>query len=104
MVFCRFLLGLFQKYNICDLNSIETILKFAGLQTRRIYLVHLAPFDLKKIEFNFFRGRKGQKRKVEPIIKKTASLNRIEEDKMGETELDDPENYLRVKKRRNKLG
>lgn len=99
LVACRFVLSVFTKYCIRDLASIETLLQFVGIQTRRLYLVHLGPFELKKIELNYFRGRKEQKRKKEPIAK-TSSLNKIEESKEdSETELDDPENYLRVKKR-----
>lgn len=49
MTTCRFILGVLAKYTIKDLNSVETLFKFAGMQTRRIYLVNLTPFDLKNI-------------------------------------------------------
>lgn len=104
MTLCRFLLGVLTKYEIRDLNSIDTLFKFGGVQTRRIFLVDLQPFDLKKIELNYFRGRKDQKKKKNPVIalKKASKLNKIEEESAGE-ELDDPENYMRVKKR-NGIG
>jgi hypothetical protein len=81
---CRFLLSLLTKYSMKDINSIETLFRFVGLKTRRIYLIDLTPFDLKKIELDYFKGKKQKKSKRDPTKPIFQVLNKIDEDKTGE--------------------
>lgn len=48
-----------KKYKIKDLNSIQTLLHYSNIQTRRLHLIDLTPFNLKDIGMSF-----GKKNKV----------------------------------------
>lgn len=76
----RFLMTLCKKYKIHDLNSIQTLLHFADIQTRRLYLIDLTPFNLKDIGMSF--GKKNKVKERKPKI-----LTKINEEKKEEIEL-----------------